>query len=166
MARRTVNVTIEQEGRDKGKVFVLTEMPATVGEKWAMQLMYLIAQAGVAAALTSEAMAAGMSGLAAMLPEAQGAMALTLARALGDVTLESWWDCVRYQHAPNQPLQPINQGAACQIEEIATITQLRMEVVKLHTDFFSDASPSTTGSPSPTATGSLPTRTSRPRSVP
>jgi hypothetical protein len=159
MARRTVNVTIEEEGRDKGKTFVLTEMPATVGEKWAMQLMHLMLEAG--APIGEEEIAGGMAALAS-IPGG-----IRMARALQDPSLDGWWDCVRYQHAANHPLQAINQGAACQIEEIATITHLRMEVVKLHTDFFPAASPSTTDSHSParTATGSLPTRTSRPRSA-
>jgi hypothetical protein len=162
MARKTVTLTIEEEGRDKGKIFVLTEMPATVGEKWAIQLLHLLVTQG-GLQIDADAARGGMRALAGI----GSGVALAMARALHDPSLEGWWDCVRYQHRPDIPLQPINQGITCQIEEIATITQLRMEVVKLHTDFFQGANPLTTGSPSPapTPTGSLPTRTSRPQSV-
>jgi hypothetical protein len=167
MARHEKTITIQDEGRDKGKVFVIREMPATAGEKWAMQLMYLIEQAG--AAVSQETLTGGMAGLATLMPEGRkDAMALAVARALGDPSLAAWWDCVRYVHAPNHQPQKINLGETCQIEEIKTITFLRMEVVKLHTDFFSPENPSSSGSPSPepTHTGSSPTRISRPRSVP
>jgi hypothetical protein len=167
MARREQTITIEEEGRDKGKVFVIKEMPAMAGEKWAMQLMYLIEQAGNT--VSQETLTGGMAGLATLLPEGRkDAMALAVARALGDPSLDSWWDCVRYVHAPNQLAQKIHHGETCQIEEIKTITFLRMEVVKLHTDFFSPGKSSSSESPSPepTPTGSSPTRISRPRSVP
>jgi len=178
--RHTKTITIEEEGRDKGKTFILTEMPATLGEKWAMQLMHLITHNAEAVAVNPQALngGGGMGALAVMLAEAQGvgnsndamtpeqvALGLAMARALTDPSLDAWWDCVRYQHAPNHPPQPINQGAACQIEEIKTIAFLRFEVLNLHTDFFSREKASTMASPSPgTPTGSTPTRMSRPRS--
>lgn len=163
MARRTTTITIEEEGRDKGKVFVLTEMPATAAEAWATQALYLLTQAGVV--VDAEAQAAG--GMAALAATGSGVESIAQIRALQDPSLDAWWDCVRYLHAPNLPPQPINRGAACQIEEMKTISFLRVEVLKLHTDFFSPASPSTTALPSSAVpTGSSPTRISRPRSVP
>jgi hypothetical protein len=162
MPRRTQTITIEEEGRDKGKVFILTEMPATQGEKWAMQLMYLLTQTGVP--LDAGLLSSGMSGLATAVSTA----GVALLRALQDSSLDAWRDCVRYQHEPNHPLQPINwDSAACQIEEIKTIGQLRMAVIELHTAFFSPESLSTSASrsPAPIPTGSLPTRMSRPRSA-
>jgi hypothetical protein len=165
MARRDTTIVIgEDGGRDKGKTFILTEMPATAGEKWAMQLMYLMQQNGVD--LSPQAASSGMAGLADALSAKKREQALAMGRALGDPSLAAWWDCVRYQHAPGHPLQKIEQGDACQIEEIKTIASLRMEVVKLHTDFFPDDSVSTTESRSPAIpTGSSPTRISRPRSA-
>lgn len=167
MGRHIVEIKIEAPGRDQGKVFVLTEMPATVGEKWAMQLAFLLSQAGALAIPADALQSIGMEAVAGIVPSADAVdprISLALGRALGDESLAGWWDCVKYQHAPNLPLQSIMQGEACQIEEIATITHLRMEVVKLHTAFFPDAAASTTASRSPAIpTGSRPTRTSRPR---
>lgn len=153
--RHTVPITIEDEGRDKGKTFVITEMPAVQGEKWASQLLSLLIKSGINLPEIPEE-DSGMAGLAAL-----GDAAAPLIAVLHDPSLESWWDCVKYEHKPGAPLQAIMQGEGCQIEEIRTITHLRMEVLKLHTGFFSRANPSTSASRSPTATGSLPTRTSR-----
>ena len=35
MARKTQTYTIDSGGRDKGKTFLITEMPATKAEDWA-----------------------------------------------------------------------------------------------------------------------------------
>ena len=165
MARHIVEVKIEAEGRDKGKTFVLTEMAATVGEKWAMQLAFLLSQAGALAIPADALQSVGMEAIAGVVgDEVDPRIALALGRALSDESLAGWWDCVKYQHQPGHPLQAIMQGEACQIEEIATITHLRMEVVKLHTAFFPSEPASTSASSSrPVPTGSRPTRTSRPR---
>ena len=160
MSRRTVTVIIEDEGRDKGKTFILTEMPATLGEKWATQALSLLVQAG--ASVSEDARTAGMEGLASV-PIA----GIAQVKALQDPSLDAWWECVKYQHAPNQPPMAIVQGEASQIEEIATITFLRMQVLELHTAPFLSASGSTSALPSPAIipTGSRPTRISRPRSA-
>lgn len=122
------------QGRDHGKVFVVTEMPAIPGERWATQALALIIAAGQS--MPSGAQEAGMAGLAAA-PLAS----LPVVKALQDPSLDAWWDCVKYQHNPKHPLQEIFQGEACQIEEIATVSLLRVKVLEMHTGFFSDAAP-------------------------
>jgi hypothetical protein len=37
MARKSIDVTIPFEGRDKGKVFHIVEMPSLHSERWAMR---------------------------------------------------------------------------------------------------------------------------------
>lgn len=167
MGRRQQTITIEDRtvpnpenpdaspvmlpaGRDKGKVFILTEMPATKGDEWVTQAQYLLGRA----ALEFEG-----------LPADHPMVAMGRLRALKDPSLRAWWDCVRYQHNPAHAPQPIVQGDACQIEETRTINELLMAVYELHTGFFSPESSQTLGSPSSAIpTGSLPTRISRPRS--
>lgn len=171
MGRRTKIVTIEDEwvahpdpeksgekllrpaGRDKGKVFLLTEMPAVQADEWVTQAQFLMTQA------MRECDALGLSETDNLRVVAQG-------RALKDPSLRAWWGCVAYQHDPKHAPQAIVQGPACQIDEIATINTLLREVYELHTGFFSDESPSTSGSPSTIQTGSSPTKMSRPGSGP
>jgi len=146
MGRRTQTITIEESGRDHGKVFVLTEMPATAADEWVTQATYLIARA------TEELKGA---------EEGSPLVALARLRALKDPSLRAWWDCVAYCHRPNHPPQKIVQGDGCQIEEIATINRLLMAVYELHTGFFSPDAGSTSDSPSSaTHRASSATRTS------
>jgi hypothetical protein len=147
VARKTETVVIHEEGRDKGKTFIVTEMPAIPGERWATQALTLIAKAG--AEMPKGAEEAGMAGLA-VAPLTN----LHVLRALQDPSLDAWWECVKYQHKPNAPLQPIFQGEACQIEEIATVNLLRMKVLGMHTGFFSEGAPSTSVARSARTTGS------------
>ncbi len=139
--RRKQLVKISDEGRDQGKTFVITEMPSDVGERWASQVLYLFAQAGVN--VPDNAKGAGMAGLAATT----GVDFLTIAqeRALLDPSLDSMWDYVEYLHNPQHPPQKIQAGDACQIEEIRTRKKLREEVLRLHLGFFQDASSPTSG---------------------
>ena len=139
MARKVETLTITEEGRDKGKVFIITEMPATAGERWATQALLLLSKAGLE--LPAGAAESGMSGLASA-PLA----GLPSLRALQDPTLDAWWDCVKYQHNPKQlPQNILRDQVTCQIEEIATVNMLRMKILELHIGFFTNVSPSTTG---------------------
>lgn len=160
MARRTETITIEDEGRDKGKVFVITEMSAMAGERWAGRIMELVMASGVEVPKDT-AQDSGMAGLAELAK-----VGVPLLKALHDPEIEKpTWECIKYQHDPRHAPQPIMEGDACQIEEIGTVTQLRLAVFRFHTGFFSPENRSTSASPSaPIPTGSLPTRTSRPRS--
>ena len=47
MARSISNYTVQDEGRDNGKVFVLTEMPASRAESWAMRALLALMANGV-----------------------------------------------------------------------------------------------------------------------
>ena len=47
MARTVSNYTVTDEGRDNGKVFVLTEMPASRAESWAMRALLALMAGGV-----------------------------------------------------------------------------------------------------------------------
>jgi hypothetical protein len=132
---------VQPAGRDAGKVFIITEMPATLADEWVTQYGYLLAKA-LQEFPTFEEGSAGAQ--------------LIQVRVLKDPSLRAWRDCVKYQPAdPRQPAQVIHwESTACQIEEIGTVNFLLREVFDLHTGFFSDENPSTTGSPSATsATG-------------
>jgi hypothetical protein len=142
VARRTKEVTITEAGRDHGKTFILTEMPAAQGELWATRAMELLTNAGFIVA--EEHKESGMAGLAVT------AQPFTFAtgRALQDPSLESMWGYVQFQPKNREaPPQQLFAGDACQIEEWTTRLKLRVEFVQLHTGFFSRAKPSTSAQP-------------------
>lgn len=171
MARRSTTVTIEgirseQPGtRDNGKTFIVSEMSALEGEHWSSRLLKLVIESGVdlPEGVDENSGSAGVAQLTAQ----QILKIAPLMVLLQDPEIDAaTWKCIKYLHAPGHPPQVIAQGEQCQIEEITTITRLRIEVLKLHTAFFSAGKASTSAPPSSaTPTGLQPTRISRPRSA-
>lgn len=119
MPRKVEKVVIEAEGRDQGKTFVITEMPATLGKKWIMKLYSRAAEA-----------------------EAESKTANMLA-LMDQPELEEWRNCVKFQPA-NPKLLPMAifwDKDSMQIEEIATVGFLQGKVLEMHTSFFPVESP-------------------------
>ena len=163
--RNTQPFTVEAAGRDKGKVFLLTEMPPFQAEKWAARAFLALLESGVQ--IPEEVVAAGVEGLASEAGVA--AIFASLFGGLGKVRWEAlepllheMMTCVRVMPDPekNPRFSRDLNPAADDIEEVKTLFSLRAAVVKLHTGFSPAAGPST--SPAPTATRVSPiTRMSR-----
>jgi len=161
MARKTLTVMITAEGRDKGKMFVLTEMSATQAEKWAARALLALGASGVEIPDGIEGQ--GLAGVAAIGIRAFAGLPWHLAEPL----LDEMFRCVSFVPNPSQP--NVVRGTAVgavgpmvedDIEEIATRVRLREEVISLHLGFsisayiskFRQASTMT-----PAATSSTPT---------
>lgn len=145
MARKTQTLTITDDGRDKGKRFVLTEMPAYQGIKWADRCLLAIAASG--AKLPDGAMGSGMLGLLAAGVTALDNLEYDVVAPL----LDELMSCAAYQPNPNQPnvTVPVFLGEGCQIEEIKTFWSLRVALFQLMTGFTMAADGQTIG-PQPT----------------
>lgn len=134
-------VTITDQGRDKGKQFLLTEMPADQGEWWAARALSVMGNAGVKVGA-----AEGMSGMAAV-EASQGAatalfaMGLKLFPGVDMDALKPLMDelmaCVQYKPPGDArlPVQELHSGPLGQIEEITTRLRLRSELLELHLGF-------------------------------
>lgn len=115
--------------RDNGKTFVLTEMDAYRGQDWALRALLALAASG--AQLPEGALTGGWSGLAGF-----GLTALLQAPyAALHPLLEEMLRQAKYEHKPGQPLQDINPGPNCPIEEIKTFLALQTALFKLHVGF-------------------------------
>lgn len=138
MARKIETLVISDEGRDKGKTFILNEMPAYQGIKWADRCLLAMAAGG--AQIPEGAMGSGIMGLVA-----SGVSSLDrLAYKEIEPLLDELMACCKYQHSPSIPLQAIFQNDACQIEEIKTYWTIRIALFRLHTGFSSaGATPAT-----------------------
>jgi len=127
MARKVKIVTIEAEGRDQGKVFVLREMPASQAEKWAMRALLSVARSGID---IGQAAGQGMQGIAIM-----GVSAL-LAASWEDAEplLDEMMACIQIKPDPSNPnvVRPLIED---DIEEVQTRIYLRREVLELHVGF-------------------------------
>ncbi len=128
MARTTANYTIQDEGRDHGKVFVLTEMPASRAESWAMRALLALMAGGVEVPPGFDRM--GMAAMAEMGIKALVGLKWEVAEPL----LAEMWSCVQIMPDPTKP-HVIRNLIEEDIEEITTRIKLRAEVWKLHTGF-------------------------------
>jgi len=130
MARKSTNYTVTDDNRDKGKVFVITELPAARAESWAFRAILALMEGGVELPPGFERM--GMAGIAEL-----GIRALSHLRwEVAEPLLAEMWDCVQIMPDPAKPhvVRPlIDQD----IEEVMTRIKIRAEVWKLHTDFLS-----------------------------
>ena len=136
MARKQATVTISAEGRDKGKVFVLTELPAYEAEDWAGRALFALMNAGVD--IPDNIAEAGLAGVAALGIKALTKLPYDSAKPL----LDSMMKCVQIQPSPTVTRALV----ADDIEEVATLLTLRKQILGLHMDFSMAVAQSTSGS--------------------
>lgn len=128
MARQVRTVTITDDGRDKGKVFVLTELPASRAEEWATRAIFALMNSG--AELPDGFERSGMAGMAQVGFKALGQLPWEIAKPL----LAEMFECVQIMPTPSRP-DMLRGLLEDDIEEIMTRVKLRAEVFKLHVDF-------------------------------
>ena len=138
MARATANYTVTDEGRDQGKVFVLTEMPASRAESWAMRALLALMAGGVEVPEGFERM--GMAAMAEIGIKALAGLKWEVAEPL----LAEMWSCVQIMPDSSKP-HIVRNLIEEDIEEIATRIKIRAEVWKLHTGFLKAVAPSISG---------------------
>lgn len=138
--RKHAVVTIEAEGRDKGKSFLLIEKSSWDAEKWAMRALLSLSRAGVE--VPDDAFQAGMLGLISVGLDAFRRLPFEDAEPLLDEMLT----CIHYVPDPSAKDQmtgrPISRGLMMptaandgDIEEVTTILKLRSEALELHLGF-------------------------------
>ncbi len=128
--RKTIDVTISASGRDEGKTYRLTEMPAARAEKWAMRAFLGMARSGIE--VPDSISEAGLAGIAMIGLRAVGSMSFGDAEPLMDEMVA----CIQYVEPSVNGRVPVVRGLVeSDIEEIATRVKLRKEVFGLHVDF-------------------------------
>lgn len=138
MARNITNFTVVDEGRDKGKTFVLTEMAASRAESWAMRVLMALAAGNVDLPPGFER--SGMAGIAQLGIKAISGLKWEVAEPL----LAEMWECVQIVPDPTKP--HIVRGLIEEdIEEIMTRVKLRAAIWSLHTGFLTAVAPSISG---------------------
>lgn len=130
--RRIETVTITAEGRDKGKVFTIKEMPAWQAEEWFTRAVLLLARSGLE--VPGDILDRGPMAFVAMT----AGLALSgLSRANYDDVkplLAQMMDCVAFN--PGGTTMDMTGGTMMHlIEEAKTILYLREKVISLHVGF-------------------------------
>lgn len=126
MARRITDVTISDAGRDKGKVFRITEMDAATAEEWAMRALVILTRAGVDVPADS-----GMAGIAIAGLQGLGHLKFEDAKAL----LDEMFTCIVRVPDPVKHINNTRLLVPDDTEEVGTRIRLRAEVFALHTGF-------------------------------
>jgi hypothetical protein len=137
--RRTKLVTVTDEGRDKGKRFLITEMPASQGESWAFRVLLALTNNNVQVPGAET----GMSGLAELGIKGMIRGLSGLPWFVAEPLLQEMFQCIQACPDPKNPsfvraLEPAESGDY-DIEEIWTRVMLRKEIFQLHVDFSSAA---------------------------
>lgn len=152
MARKTKTLVIDS-GRDKGKSFLITEMPVTRADKWANTALLAMLRGGVDVGGVNFGLIADTMGVGgAPKIDPMGGM-LEIARVsiagLGNVTEQVGQDLL--EQLINDCVQVISSGGVVrpmlsideEIEDIKTLWMLRKEAFLLHIDFLADGSSQT-----------------------
>lgn len=149
MTRRVTEYTATQ-GRDKGKIFKLTEMDCAKAEELALRVTFLLERSGIE--LPPEVQGTGVLAVAAA-----GYKAFFQHCSYEDVKpiLDEMWKCVQIV-PPNGNRELAREPMPSDIEEVSTRLMLRKEVFKLHVDF-------STGDEDSTSTSSQGTTPSPPQ---
>ena len=141
MSRKTATVQITADNRDKGKTYLITEMPAAQTERIAARLFLMLSAGGVDIPDTTQQ--AGMAGLVAF---GMNALKVLPFEQLEPVMEETFNTCVSY--IPDIKRPEVMRGAKGMsplieddIEEVSTRFTLRKRIISLHTGFFEDAAP-------------------------
>lgn len=136
---RKTAIYTAQSGRDKGKAFQLTEMPARQAHKWATRALFAVMNAGLE--VPEEYADAGFAGLAAIASSGDKELLVMLIKTLGRVNieqaeplLEELLGCVQIIPEPSKP-NVVRALFDQDLEEVATIFALQKEVLVLHMGF-------------------------------
>lgn len=128
MGRKNVDVHIQDEGRDKGKVFVITEMSSAQAESWAMRV--LLALVGSNVNIPESVAELGMAGLAEYGIRALASLKWETCEPL----LAEMFTCIQIRPDRSKP-HIIRDMWDADLEEVATRLKLRAEWWALHMDF-------------------------------
>jgi hypothetical protein len=126
--RKELTVTIADEGRDKGKVFRLTEKSAIEIDKWANRAIHAIVRAG--GVLPDEIQKMGIIGILAV--GFQRLMHIPWSDL--EPLLDELITCVQIVPTPSQP-NVVRKLFPNDIEEVSTLRFLREQVFALHVGF-------------------------------
>lgn len=132
--RKELYVTVDDAGRDFGKLFKITEAPAIQADKWGIRAMLALNRNG--AQIPDEIMKMGLIGILVVgVHKLKGVLWEDL-----EPLIDEMMTCVEIVPTPSKKniVRPLFQDAN-DIEEVSTISMLRMEVFKLHTGFMSGA---------------------------
>ncbi len=142
--RKGIQYTVEDEGRDHGKVFKITEMAADDAERWALRAFFALMNAGID--IPDNIVEMGFAGIAQIGLQALGRVPYEAAEPL----LADMMECVQIIPDPGKP-NVVRALIESDIEEVMTRLKLRKAVFDLHTEFLKRGAPLTSAQGAPSS---------------
>ena len=139
MAREQRTITIDSANRDAGKVFRITEMPASKMERWSARAIVALFAGNVPADTAAVANVSNTAAIATILGKALSGLDWQVIEPLYEELL----GCVEAIPNPDDhpdagvKLTPSNVDNF--VNEVPTLVRLRMEVLELNLVFFEGA---------------------------
>lgn len=118
-------------GRDGGKIFRITEMPAARAEKWAWRLF--VAVKGTTAEVPPEVERLGMVGV--LIRGLNSMLAADVDFARIEPLLDEMFECVQIVRDPRHPDVVTPLVSDDDVEDVMTRGWLRGEIIRVHTGF-------------------------------
>lgn len=125
MARKTIDVTVEAEGRDKDKTFRITEMDSWAAEEWGMRALTIMNRSNID--IPSEVFAGGWLAVAAY--GVRGILCANFDEA--KPLLDDMMGCAMFIPSPGLERHLVPSDT----EEITTMLWLRDKIIELHVGF-------------------------------
>lgn len=125
--REVKDVTITEEGRDKGKIFRITEMSASAAEEWAARALLAVTKSGLD---IGDAAGTGMAGIAVLGLQSFYRLGFEDIKPL----MDEMFKCIAIVPDTKNLVfaRPLIEE---DIQEVKTRIRLRAEVFTLHTGF-------------------------------
>ena len=134
MARKEIPFIVDQEGRDKGKEFLITEMSAWDADSLAQDIFRAMGESGYST-IPADVLSMGCAGLATVGLSVISSSSPEVARQLRD-RLMSTVDII-ITHDGKRQQRKVN--GAIDFEEVSTIRALLDKVFQVHFDFLTIA---------------------------
>ncbi|WP_447867551.1 hypothetical protein [Rahnella bonaserana] len=128
MARKIAQYEVKEAGRDKGKIFILTEMSASQAERWALRALLAVGRSGIDIPEGIEK--AGFSAIASFGLN----LVMKLPMEDAEILLDEMFTCIKVLPDPKKP-DLTRSLIEDDIEEVKTRVQLRKAIFDLHVDF-------------------------------
>lgn len=125
MARKTCRLVIDEPGRDKGKAFVITELPALDIERWTVRLVLALGRNGVS--LPNVQADSGFAGIAGIL----WVLIAQISPADAEALMATMMEGLKIDEG-----KIVRDAGGDDIEEPESLLQIRMAWVDLHAGFF------------------------------
>lgn len=134
MSLKSAELAIDRPGRDQGKRFSLSEMPAKKAERWALRALWALSQSKADLPLDMEQMRSmGAAAFVGLSLRALIGIPDDIAAELLDEALKR---CVTFISSSGVKRPLIDNGTeGDDIEEIATRVQIYKALLELHTGF-------------------------------